>query len=98
MASSPTEIDTKLDVKMALRVFDKITTHGQKLDQEYRLGDVIASTSYDGYTVSLRDDNVDLDVMFHQTHRVNFKNRPSYEAFLKKLKEIDRRDFKASSE
>lgn len=92
-----TEIDTKLDVKQALRVFDKITTYGQKVEDEYRLGDISASTSFDGYTVSLRDDQVDIDVMFHQTQRVNFKSRPAYENFLKKMKAIDKRDFSDST-
>lgn len=88
-----TEIDTKLDVKQALRVFDKITSYGQKVEDEYRLGDIRASTSFDGYTVSLHDDQVNVDVMFHQTQRVNFKSRPAYENFLKKMKAIDKQDF-----
>lgn len=86
-------MDKKFDVKQALRVFYVIVQNGQRVGEEHQLGGVYASSDYDGYTVTLRDDAVTLSIFFHNTHRFEFKRRAQLEQFMQRIEELDRRKF-----
>lgn len=83
-------MEKKLDIKQALRVFSKISEYGQRVEGEYRLNGMWATTDFDGYTVILRDEAVTLHIFFHNTHKFTYKRRVELENFVARLAEIDR--------
>ncbi len=88
--------ETSVDVRQALRVFDKIQRYGQQRENEKQLFGVFASTGFDGYTVTLRDANVELNVLFHNKFNIEFKNRHFLKEFLAALSRIDHAQFDTS--
>ena len=83
----------KVDVRQALRVFNTIMEHGEQRGGESHLGGIIASAGYDGYTVTLRNDYVTLNVYFHNKFSLDFSSRQQLMLFLDKLAALDRKKF-----
>lgn len=83
-------MENSLSIKQALKVFAKISQYGQKREEEYFLNGLWAASSFDGYTVILRDELVTLYIYFHNTHKIEFSKKPHLEAFMKKLEDIDK--------
>lgn len=83
-------MEKNLSIKQALNVFAKITKYGQKREEEYYLNGLWASSSFDGYTVMIRDELVTLYVYFHNTHKFDFSKTSQLEVFMKKLADIDK--------
>ena len=79
----------ELDTKLILRVFDKITQHGEKQDSAHMLNGVKAFTDFDGYTVYIEDALVKLSFGFHNQYHFDYEKTSDFEAFEKKLKSID---------
>ena len=84
------EHEQKIDVKQALRVFDKITKNGEKTEEGWRYRGLTASTDFDGYTVFLRSQNVELTIFFHNKFTVDCKRSMDLEDFVDLLAKIDR--------
>ena len=82
-----------IDVKQALRVCNKIMSHGQRLDGAYKLGDLTAQSDYDGYTLTLADHAVTLSIFFHNKHQLDCKRAIELEAFLQKVEKLDKKYF-----
>lgn len=82
--------EQKIDVKQALRVFDKITQHGEKSEEGWRYRGLTASTDFDGYTVFLNSPKVELTIFFHNKFTVDYRNRVDLEEFIDLLAKIDR--------
>ena len=82
--------EQKIDVKLALRVFDKITQHGEKSEQGWRYRGLTASTDFDGYTVFLSSPKVELTIFFHNKFTVDYRNPMDLEEFIELLEKIDR--------
>ena len=89
--------ETSVDVRQALRVFDKIQRFGQQRENEKQLFGVFASTDFDGYTVTLRDANVRLDVLFHNRFNIDYKNKHFLKEFLSSLAKIDHAELSKES-
>lgn len=83
----------KLDVMQALQVIDKITVHGTKQDHTYHLDGLHATPSYDGYTVTLSDNVVDLHIYFHNTFSIEHKTSKQLDEFMLKLERIAVKDY-----
>jgi len=83
-------MEKRLSIKQALNAFAKITKYGQKREEEYHLNGLWASSSFDGYTVVVRDELVTLYVYFHNTHKFDFSKNSHLDAFMKKLIDIDK--------
>lgn len=81
-----------IDVKLALRVFEKITSKGIKDGYEYTLDGLVAAQSYDGYTASIYNDYVRLDLLFHNKIKFSADNARQRELFLDKLKKLGKSD------
>ncbi|MBX2859230.1 MAG: DUF3081 domain-containing protein [Cellvibrionaceae bacterium] len=81
--------DDKISIKKALRVFQKILDSGEKTDSEFRLNGLRASTDFDGYAVTLRNDYVCLDIFFHNKFAFKYSNQRERDLFLDKLDQID---------
>lgn len=84
------EFESKIDVKQALRVYEKIVTRGEKLDDGHRLSGISALSDFDGYTVVLRNENASLTIQFHSKFTLDYTNQRELFLFLEKLESIDR--------
>lgn len=84
------DLEQKVDVKLALRVFDKVTQNGEKTEEGWRYRGLTVSTDFDGYTVFLRSTNVELTVFFHNKFTVDYRNAMELEEFIRLLEKIDR--------
>ena len=84
------ETEHKIDVKQALRVFDKATREGEKRDDGWHYRGLTVSTDFDGYTVFINSQNVQLTVFFHNKYTVDYKNALQLQEFVELLAKIDR--------
>lgn len=82
-----------IDPHQAIRVFQIIRQHGEKVDDGYTLGGLTGSTDFDGYTVFLNDQAVSLAVYFHYKFKLEYKHAHELEAFNTKLNAIDNMTF-----
>ena len=80
----------KIDVKMALRVFQVVTEKGQRLNDDYQYKGITASYGFDGYSVSLSNDYVNLSLNFHNTYSLHASNKTEEQKFIEILQQIDR--------
>lgn len=85
-------VETAFDIKQILRVYQKIVDNGQKVDDAYRFAGVSAESDYDGYTLMLFDEAVSLHIFFHNSHKFEYKRSVDLEAFMEKIKHIDKLD------
>ncbi|GAB6262921.1 DUF3081 domain-containing protein [Photobacterium sp. CCB-ST2H9] len=63
-----------VDIRTLLNVYEKVKTQGKAVENGKQLEDIICSESYDGYSVSLTDGNVSVDVNFHNTYHFHTLN------------------------
>lgn len=82
-------MDHSLNIKLAMRVFNKIQNKGQKTHDGYRYEGFEAISSYDGYTIELKNQEVDLFIGFHSSYHINFKTMSDVEKFMHQLEQID---------
>ena len=87
-------MNEKIDVRQALRVFDIITRHGKQEAGEYLLNGLKANSGFDGYTVTLRNDYVTLDIFFHNKFSFQFSNRKEKGLFMEKLNAMDSANYR----
>lgn len=80
-----------IDVKKALRVYQKITSSGVQKEGAYVLDGLKAAQSFDGYTASIFNERVRLDLLFHNKFTFTFDNKKERSDFLEKLEKIDKR-------
>ena len=80
----------KVNLRQALRVFQRIITEGRREGGDYHLNGVIASTDFDGYTVTLHNEYVRLDIFFHNTISFECANLKEKALFLEKLELLDK--------
>ena len=80
----------KLNVRQVLRVFNAIREHGEKRGSKYYLDGIVASTSYDEYTLTLSNEYVTLEVFFHNKFALQCSSRRQRVLFLDKLGVIDK--------
>lgn len=80
-----------IDIKQALRVCNKIMSHGQRLERGHKLGDLTVESDYDGYTLTLSDHAVKLHIFFHNKHQLDCKRGIEFNAFLEKVVKLDKK-------
>lgn len=86
-------MNEKVNVRQALRVFDLITRNGKRQGGEYLLNGLSASSGFDGYTVTLRNNYVTLDIFFHNKFSFQFSNKKEKMLFMDKLSAIDSKKY-----
>lgn len=74
-----------LDISMLLRAFEIISESGEKTELGHRLDGVEAYTDYDGYTVFMSGNGVELSIGFHNTYNLDYEHEHLKDTFLKKL-------------
>lgn len=82
----------KVDIKKSLRVFNQIVTKGRRAGDEYLLNGLVAFTDFDGYTVTIKNDYVRLDIFFHNKIAFEFSSDKERVLFLEKIQSMDKLD------
>ncbi|WP_444931572.1 DUF3081 family protein [Microbulbifer sp. SSSA002] len=83
------DTEQKIDVKQALRVFDKATKEGHKEGNEWHYQGLTVSTDYDGYTIFINSPKVKLTVFFHNKFSVDSTSSKELEEFIRLLDRLD---------
>lgn len=83
-------MNDKVDIRQALRVFDNIITEGKKIEEGYELKGLCAFSGFDGYTITIKNDYVQLAIFFHNKFSFTFSNRKEKILFLEKLAQLDK--------
>ena len=78
----------EIDSKLILQVFDIIRLDGEKRGDSYFLNGIEASSDFDGYTVFLKDGQVQLSFGFHNQYHLDYENDEQLQQFMLKLKAI----------
>jgi hypothetical protein len=84
----------KVNIKTALRAFDRIREEGVERAGEYHLNGVAAGSDFDGYTITLHDDYVTLQIYFHNKFKLDFVNNRHLNTFIERVESIGRRKTK----
>ena len=80
----------KLDIRVALSVFDKVISKGERKEEAFFLDGLYAIPSFDGYTVTLTDEKVTLSILFHNKFNIDYDSQKSFSEFMLKLDRVDR--------
>lgn len=83
------EKEHKIDVMQALRVFDKATKEGVKDDDGWHYRGLTVSTDFDGYTVFIKSNTVELSIFFHNKYSVDCASERDLEDFVQLLGQLD---------
>lgn len=75
----------KVDVRLALRAYQRVLDRGERRDGGYQLGELRAETDFDGYTVSIGDGRVKVRVLFHSRVDVDAPNSKALQDFVGRL-------------
>lgn len=78
----------ELDSKFVLGVFEKIRQSGTKTDKGHELEGVTAWSDFDGYTLYLEDNLVQLSWGFHNQYHYRYEQADHLEQFLTRLRHI----------
>jgi len=83
----------ELNVHQVLKVFQKIIAHGTERQGVHHLDGITADSGFDGYTVTLSDQDVTLTLQFHNSYHLSSKNQIAEQAFFEKITQIDRKSY-----
>lgn len=84
------EQEHKIDIKQALRVFDKATRKGEKREDGWHFRGITATTDFDGYTVMINTPKVQLTIFFHNKYTVDYARAHDLQEFIEVLEKLDR--------
>lgn len=79
----------EFDVRQGYRVFNKVLTQGEPADGKRVLQGVHASSDFDGYTLHLGDEEVDLYIYFHNSYKLEYRSKSALNNFLLRMQNID---------
>ena len=82
----------KVNIKEALLAFNTIVTEGHRNGDEYTLNGLTAYTDFDGYTTTIRNDYVRLDIFFHNKISFDYSSSKERLLFLEKLSTLGQRN------
>ena len=83
-------MDTHVDVRQALRVFQRVQEIGTREGDTFSYKGIAATSDYDGYTLILKDDYVTLTILFHSPLKLEYRGNVPLVRFLERLDGIDR--------
>ncbi|ODQ01512.1 MULTISPECIES: DUF3081 domain-containing protein [Salinivibrio] len=75
----------ELDPAYLLRAYEIVTQFGEKTEQGHRLDGIEAFSDYDGYTIYLAGNGVQLRVGFHNTYHLDYEHENLKTQFLNKV-------------
>ncbi|WP_439135359.1 DUF3081 family protein [Pseudomaricurvus sp.] len=80
--------DTKLTARELLLAFERIKEYGEQKDDEYRYEQLSANLGYDGYTLTIANNDVSATLQFHNTLKINSPNRGALETFHRQIQRL----------
>ncbi|NVJ59354.1 MAG: DUF3081 family protein [Gammaproteobacteria bacterium] len=83
----------ELDIHKILKAFQKVIKHGTKRNDYHILNGIKAQSDFDGYTVILSNDDVELTIFFHNRYDLKSKNKFAQKEFFEKIEVILKRDY-----
>ena len=83
-------MDKKLDKQQALRAYAKIAEYCEQTNSGHYLLGVHAESDFDGYSLTLRDKHVTLNLHFHNTYAFEFECTKKLDTFIDKIQRIDK--------
>ncbi len=81
-------LEKKIDARTALKAFHQIQQNGKKNHEGYYYQGLTSVTSYDGYTLIIKNDVVSLYLFFHNTFKVDYQQRWHLQEFIDALNKI----------
>ncbi|MBM4205502.1 MAG: DUF3081 domain-containing protein [Gammaproteobacteria bacterium] len=85
MVNQSYDDETRIASAQALRAYQYIIDHGERQQSGHVFGGITAQTDYDGYSVTLSDDETTLRLLFHNKIHIDSSGRRALAAFRKKL-------------
>lgn len=82
-------MEEKVNIKQALRVYQKIATQGSRHEDGFKWQGLHASSDFDGYTVYLSDGTTSLTLYFHNKFSLDSPGTKATATFLQRLARID---------
>lgn len=85
----------EIDVRQALTVFSTIADKGTASKNNegttvHTLNGLTAESSFDGYTITIKNDYVSLSIFFHNQFSFNYLNSKEKDSFLEKMRIIEK--------
>ena len=85
----------EIDVRKALAIFGIITDKGFATKNSegvtvHTLNGLVAESSFDGYTIMIKNDNVSLSIFFHNKFAFEYTNNKEKDIFLEKMRVIEK--------
>ena len=85
----------EIDVRRALSVFSVICDEGFATKNSEgvsvrTLNGLVAESSFDGYTIVIKNDYVSLTIFFHNKFSFNYSNKKEKALFLDKMKVVEK--------
>ena len=77
-----------INVRQVLLAANAILDKGDRYGSEYFYRGLFASTDFDGYTVVLRDNDVQIKVFFHQKYDLKFESSDALDKFQDKVSKL----------
>ena len=74
--------DLKVDIALALRAYQTVLDHGERDEEGFVYKGLRASTDFDGYTVTLSDGTISLQIYFHNRFSIAPSNGRAIDRFL----------------
>lgn len=81
-------MERKVDVRQALRAYQKIVEHGEGSGERHHLGELVAESDFDGYTISLSDGRVTVRILFHSRVDIDAPSGQALEDFIARLERV----------
>ncbi|MFU8814723.1 MAG: DUF3081 family protein [Pseudomonadales bacterium] len=85
--------ERKIDVRLALRAYEKVVAHGAREGDVHRLDGLTASSDFDGYTVMLSDGVVTVRLLFHNQVSIEAHSGKALENFVQRIQRVADGDF-----
>lgn len=92
----PTQKNTgEIDVRKALVIFSTISDKGVAIKNSegntvHVLNGLVAESSFDGYTIVIKNSNVSLSIFFHNKFSFEYTNTKEKDLFLEKMRVIEK--------
>ena len=90
MPTTGEDKEHKIDVQLALRAYQRVREQGEQVSADagaeaWRLDSLTVSSDFDGYTVSITDGAVTLQILFHSRIKLASPSGRALENFIARL-------------
>ena len=86
-------MERKPDIYQALRVYQKIINFGLKQSNSFDLNGLKANAGSRENSITIKDEQVSLDIYFHNRYQLHYEDVDSLGSFLDKLNKVDQKQY-----